>query len=299
MKSKFYLFLYECKHAFVGMKRNFMLCFSAVSAMSICVLFMSAFLITGLHVSRFSKSVEGGVRIHAVLEENITEAKSKSIQKEIESLENVETVEFSSKDEELEIMIEEKGEAFEAYRGKNNPLSNAFFIYVENGNEIGNTSKEIKQIAGVKSCTYGGSSVTKLVSLMKVVRKVGYVIAIFLMVLSLYLISNAVRTLIYSRQEEISIMRTVGATDSFIRKPFEIQGILIGLIGAIPTFLLLYFGYPKLYEYLGGVLIANQFSLISPQDILLTVGISALVLGTIVGYVASLVSVSKHIKEQR
>ncbi|MDO4467318.1 MAG: permease-like cell division protein FtsX [Bacillota bacterium] len=299
MKSKFYLFVYECKHAFVGMKRNFMLCFSAISAMSICVLFMTAFLITGLHVSRFSKSVESGVRIHAVLESNASTTIRENVKKEIEALENVQKVEFSSKDEELEIMIQEKGEAFAAYRGKNNPLSDAFFIYVVNGDEIGNTAKQIKQISGVKQTTYGGSSVTKLVSLMKVVRRVGYVIAIFLMVLSLYLISNAIRTMIFSRQEEISIMRTVGATDSFIRRPFEIQGILIGLIGAIPTFLILYFGYPRLYTQLDGILIANQFSLIPPHDILLFVGVLTLVLGILVGYLASIVSVTKYIKEQR
>ena len=108
-----------------------MLCFSAISAIGITLLLIGSILIIGLHVNYFSNDVQKDLSIHVILNEDINdEASISNIQNEISKLKNVSKVEVSSKDDELELMIKEKGAAFKAYRGETNPLSNAFFVYV-------------------------------------------------------------------------------------------------------------------------------------------------------------------------
>ena len=126
-------FLYELKYAFLQMKRHIMLCFSAISAIGITLLLIGSILIIGLHVNYFSNDVQKDLSIHVILNEDIDdETAISSVQSEISKLKNVSKVEVSSKDDELELMIKEKGDAFKAYRGETNPLSNAFFVYVKN-----------------------------------------------------------------------------------------------------------------------------------------------------------------------
>lgn len=300
MKEKLNLFKYELKYAFVGIKRHLLLCFSAISAVTISLFLIAAFFVLGLHVDHFASNVQGDLSIHVILDLNVEdEADLDEIAEEIQAIGNVDRVEFSSKDDELELMIEEKGDAFSIYRGEENPLSNAYFVYVKDANEIAQTSSEIEEIDGVDSCAYGGSSVTELIDLLEMVRKVGYGVIVLLLLLSIYLIYNTIRTTIYSRQQEIIIMRQVGGTNGFIKRPFEVQGILIGLFGAAIPVLLLYFGYPRLYEALDGMLFASMFSLLEPNDILWRVGLMIVAVGVLIGGFASFWAVTKYLKIKR
>lgn len=300
MKRILNLFLYELKYAFRGIRKHLVLSFSAISSMAVSVFLIGCFLLIGLHVDHFAANVQQDMQIHVVLDSNLTsQDEIDSMEKKIKKIDNVETVIFSSKDDELELMIREKGEAFSQYRGQENPLSHAFFVAVKESAMIEETAEEIETLEGVDSTAFGGSSVTELIHLMDVVRKAGYVLSALLLILSLYLIYNTIRTTIYSRQDEINIMRTVGATDSFIRTPFEVQGILIGLLGALIPFLLVYFGYPILYERMNGVLFASLFSLIDSSTIRYIVGFGMLGCGLFVGFFASFFAVRKTIKAKR
>lgn len=165
-------FLYELKYAFLQMKRHIMLCFSAISAIGITLLLIGAVLIIGLHVNYFSNDVQKDLSIHVILNEDIKdEASIQDINDKISKLKNVDKVEFSSKDNELELMIKEKGSAFKAYRGDSNPLSNAFFVYLKDASNIRKTSAQIKKIDGVASTAFGGDSVTSLVEMLNMIQK--------------------------------------------------------------------------------------------------------------------------------
>ena len=295
-------FLYELKYAFLQMKRHIMLCFSAISAIGITLLLIGSILIIGLHVNYFSNDVQKDLSIHVILNEDIDdETAISSIQSEISKLKNVSKVEVSSKDDELELMIKEKGDAFKAYRGETNPLSNAFFVYVKNASSIRKTKVEICfiRLDGVSSTAFGGDSVTSLVDMLNMIQKIGLGIVALLTLLSLYLIYNAIRTTIDSRSDEIIIMRTVGATNGFISNPFIVEGIFIGLIGSIIPYLLVHFGYEKLYESLDGKLFTPMFALFKPSTISFQVGLSIILAGALIGGFASLFAVRKYLKMKR
>lgn len=300
MKEKLNLALYELKYAFIGIKRHLLLCLSAISAITISLFLMAAFLVVGIHVDHFATNVQSDLSIHVILDQDIVEDDQIDvIEDQILELSNVDSVEFSDKENELELMIDEKGDAFSIYKGEENPLSNAFFVYVQDEKQIQDTSEQIEQIEGVSSSAYGGSSVTQLINLLDMVRKVGYGVILLLLILSIYLIFNTIRTTIFSRQEEIIIMRQVGGTNAFIKRPFEVQGVLIGLFGSLLPVAALYFGYAKLYEVLEGQLFSNLFSLIEPNQIVWQVGLIITLIGLLIGGFASFWAVTKYLKVKR
>ena len=130
-------------------------------------------------------------------------------------------------------MIKEKGEAFAMYRGEENPLNNAFFITVVDADQIAQTCEAISQLDFVNDAVYGGASVSQLIHVLDLVQQGGLVFVILLFLLTAYLISSTIRTTIYARSKEIAIMRNVGASNHFIKVPFMMEGVLIGLIGAV------------------------------------------------------------------
>ena len=293
-------FLYELKYAFIGMKRNFMLCLSAMSAITVTLFLVGCVLVLGIHVNYFSNDIKKDLSIHVVLDENIkSDEDIQEMKDSISSLSNVSKVELSSADQELELMIKEKGEAFSVYRGENNPLSNAFFVYVKNADKIEKTSQNVEKLSGVSSVAYGGSSVTTLVDMLSIVQKIGYGIVALLVVLSLYLIFNTIKTTIDSRQDEIMIMRTVGATNGFVNKPFIVQGIVIGLMGALLPFLALYFGYQALYTSFSGQIFTPLFTLFKPEYIYIRVGGCIFLMGILIGGFASYLATRKYLKMKR
>lgn len=300
MKEKLNLALYELKYAFIGIKRHLLLCLSAISAITISLFLMAAFLVVGIHVDHFATNVQSDLSIHVILDQDIVEDDQINvIEDQILELSNVDSIEFSDKENELELMIDEKGDAFSIYKGEENPLSNAFFVYVQDEKQIQDTSEQIEQIEGVSSSAYGGSSVTQLINLLDMVRKVGYGVILLLLILSIYLIFNTIRTTIFSRQEEIIIMRQVGGTNAFIKRPFEVQGVLIGLFGSLLPVAALCFGYAKLYEVLEGQLFSNLFSLIEPNQIVWQVGLIITLIGLLIGGFASFWAVTKYLKVKR
>ncbi len=300
MKEKLNLALYELKYAFIGIKRHLLLCLSAISAITISLFLMAAFLVVGIHVDHFATNVQSDLSIHVILDQDIVEDDQiDAIEDQILELSNVDSIEFSDKENELELMIDEKGDAFSIYKGEENPLSNAFFVYVQDEKHIQDTSEQIEQIEGVSSSAYGGSSVTQLINLLDMVRKVGYGVILLLLILSIYLIFNTIRTTIFSRHEEIIIMRQVGGTNAFIKRPFEVQGVLIGLFGSLLPVAALYFGYAKLYEVLEGQLFSNLFSLIKPNQIVWQVGLIITLIGLLIGGFASFWAVTKYLKVKR
>lgn len=300
MKKLLRLFRYEIKYAFYGIKRHFLLCLSAMSAIAISLLLIFIFFGVSLHVDRFSSNVENDLSIHVVLKNDIHSKEQISyIEKELKDIKNVDVVKLSDKDQELELMIKEKGEAFSLYRGEENPLSNAFFVYVKDGNQIEKTANIIEKLDYVDSVAYGGDSVNRLMDMLEWIRKIGYGVAFLLLLLSLYLINNTIRNTILSRQDEIIIMRQVGATNGFIKIPFELQGVLIGLIGAMVPVALIIWGYPQLYDLVNGQLFISKFSLIPPENLVWFMSFLTIVLGIFVGWLASWWAVNKYLKIKR
>lgn len=252
---------YHIRSAGKSLVRHFVMTLSASSAVMVTLILLGAFILLVGNVSKFTDNIEEDIRIHVVMSEDIeTQEQIDQVKNAIANVDGVKDIVFSSKEDELNLLINEKGEEFSSYTGEENPLHNAFFVTVSDASNIEGITASILKLSAIDDAVFGGDSMTTLVDMLASVRS-GIVIFVALLgMLALFLISNTIKMAIYARSNEIAIMRNVGATNTFIKTPFMMEGMMIGLFGAIIPCILAYFGYEYLFTSMNGQLFTSMFS---------------------------------------
>ena len=157
-------------------------------------------------------------------------------------------------------------------------------------------SEEIESLKGVSSVQYGEGLVEKLVGVFNAIEKITFIAAGALIVVTIFLIINTIKLTIFSRKREIGIMRLVGASNLRIKLPFVIEGIILGIIGAIIPILVVVFGYSTMYDYFNGVLFSPVIKLVKPMPFVMNTSIIILIIGMVVGMLGSARAVRKYVK---
>ena len=143
---------------------------------------------------------------------------------------------------------------------------------------------------------YGESLASKLVSMLEVIRNACVITVIALILVTIFLISNTIKITIFSRRQEISIMRLVGTSNTVIKLPFLFEGFIIGIIGSIIPVLLTIFGYTFLYDYVGGDLFSQLIVLVNPASIVYITSLVLIIVGGLVGMFGSVSAVRRYLK---
>ena len=179
---------------------------------------------------------------------------------------------------------------------KDNPLKDTFQVKVKNAEKIGVTADKIKKIKKVSVVRYGEGMVEKMISSFETIKKITYIAVIALILVTIFLIINTIKLTIFSRKREISIMRLVGASNFTIKTPFIIEGMILGMIGSLLPIGLIIFGYPALYDKLGGYVFSPLVKLIGSASFVYNTSLIVLVIGIIVGMIGSASAVRKYLK---
>ena len=290
------------KEGFIGLIRHLAMSISSIMAVMVTLFLVSLFLILTVNLQQITDSVQSKVQIHVQILNDVDLNGIGDLKREILAIPGVEAVEFSNKDDELNHFIEsygEEGKIFEMYRGEKNPLRNAFIIEVAQGNIIDQVSTKIEALNGIESVNYGGLNALKLIEILNSVRDSGLILVSVLGILAIFLITNTIKMSIHSRMSEIQIMRTIGATNGFIRSPFMVEGMLIGLFGAILPIIITIFGYRYIYDSMNGVLLTNIFVLRPTFPFVYQLSYLLVLLGMIVGLLGSFISVSRYLRTVR
>ena len=288
--------------AFTGIARHFAMSLSAASAVTVTLLLMSVLILTIGNISQITMDLQESVKIFVRIDAEVEDAEIPSLQRQVEQIEGVTHVTYSSKDEELDKLIEEFGEdgqMFEIYRGENNPLSRAFVVEIGQNYNIADISRRIGYIRGVSEGMFGGTNTESFIRTLSMIRTGGVVIVLALGMLAIFLISNTIKITIFARQEEITIMRHVGATNGYIRMPFILEGVFIGILGAILPILFTIFAYDYLFRIMDGKLITGMLSLLPVFPFTLYVSVMLLIMSMFVGMVGSAISVNKNLRWKR
>ena len=311
------------KEGFSGVGRHLAMAISSAIAVTITLIIISLFIIFSYNVQNFTKNIESSMEISVMVDYNYEDsAKEDAIQKSIEAIainpintsakfqtksieaiDGVKKVTYSNKDQEFQYYIdsfddEKTKEAFEPFKD-DNPMHDAFYVEAASGDQITEIASEIQKIEGVAEVNYGGQSTVSMVDTMAMVRKIGGFLVIGLTLLAIFLIQNTIKLTISARKDEITIMRNVGATNSFIRSPFVIEGIIIGVLGSIIPIALTVWGYTTLYQQSGGILVSNMFKLVKPNPYIFYLAGILLGIGVVVGFVGSLLSVNRYLRWKR
>jgi len=287
------------KESFKGVFRNFSLSMASISCITITLILVGFSILLSYNVNNFTEEIEKDLTIVVFLDRDTTESEIEALKTRIETLNNIKSITFNSK-EEVRKEMQEESEIFDSimsqYNEETNPLQDSFLVKVNDINEIGSTAKEIKQLDKVDIVKYGEGSVEELVKIFDIVEKITYIAVIALVLVTVFLISNTIKITIQSRKREIEIRRLVGASNSFIRRPFFYEGIILGFLGSIfPTAACCY-GYIYLYDKLGGQLFTAIIPLIKPSKIIYTLLLALVVIGVVVGAFGSYRAVRKYLK---
>lgn len=245
------------------------------------------------------KADENGIKPSDYVIHNEEEARA--LCDKIAALDNVASVTYVSGDEGLESVKESMLEGQESYFSflddeYGNPMSGAAKIQMKDMSRFDETIESIKKLDGIDTVQSQSDLAEKITAIKKGIGIAGFWIIAILMVIALVIVSNTIRVTMYNRKLEISIMKAVGATDTFVRIPFVVEGVLIGLISAVLAEGLLYFCYRVATETIIGTLGTSDivhYSEVAWWLLLVFAGI-----GVFAGALGSIIMISKYLRRE-
>ena len=226
-------FGYLIKEGFKNLAHNRLMSLASIGVLISCLVLTGSAVMLTVNVSNIVDSVGDTNVTKVFLDDNMTKLEAVYKGKEIDNVPNVAEVQFIDKDESIQAYREQLGEeVFANMSGDDNPLPYSFSIVMEDLSKYDETIAAIKAVPGVASVSSHREVAEKLTSLSSFITTMSLWIILALAVISLFIISNTIRMTMFSHRFEISIMKSVGATNAFVRVPFIIEGIVIGLVSA-------------------------------------------------------------------
>ena len=293
----FRIFFRSIRDTLKRVVRNFSLSFASIMCTTITLILVAVAVVAAANVNNATKLIEDELTIVTYLKKDVTEDQIDNIKSEISSYKNVEEVTFKSKDE-WKLEMSEYDDSFKTVLDylDENPLMDSFVLKVNDVKKLSETSEYIKAINGVDTVKYGEGMVEQVISVFDIVQKIVVVVVIALVVVTSFLISNTIKLTIFSRRNEIEIMRLVGASNITIKLPFLFEGFIIGLIGSIIPVCITIYGYVILYSRMHGKLFSNMIMLIKPYPFVFWVSLIVIAIGALVGMYGSIKAVRKYLK---
>ncbi|WP_413378422.1 permease-like cell division protein FtsX [Alkalihalobacillus sp. 1P02AB] len=288
------------RHAKEGTKnlaRNGWMTFASVSAVTIMLFVVGVFFLMILNINHITSSVEDNVEVRVHIELTATEENQNELKEEIESLNHVESVTFVDREEGLNQLIDsmDSGAVFESLR-EENPLNDVFVVRAETPQLTEPVALQIEGLTHVESVNYGEDIIENLFTVTNFIRVIGAVLVVGMLFTAIFLIANTIKLTIVARKREIKIMKLVGATNGFIRWPFFVEGLLLGVIGSLIPVLVIGFGYNYIFQNYDATFQVMNFSLLEPSAFLWQIAVLIIGVGAVVGVWGSLMSVRKFLK---
>lgn len=288
-------FSYYIKQGFLSIKRNKMMSIASVSTVMASLLILGIFFITMTNVNYLVKNVESDVEIKVFLKDDVTNDQKSEIETSMKNAKGVTDVEFETKAQALENFKKQLGDNGSLVDGvdpeKVMPCS--YIIRLEGPEYADEVVKTLKTMDGIDKINDARPILDKLIKVTQFIKSLGLVLMLILLVVSIFLISNTIKLTVIARRKEIGIMKYIGATDWFIRWPFIIEGVLLGLCGALLSGAILSYGYAAAVNALTKNMIFTQ--LVDPWDIIPYLCILFAVLGVVIGSVGSSFSIRKFL----
>lgn len=287
-------FGYLVKEGFKNIWNNRIMSIASVCVLISCLILTGAAALLSLNVEKVVDSVGQSNETTVYLKDEVSELEAVYIGKDIEKIDNVTSVRFYSKDEAFEAYRDELGdELFERISEESNPLPDSYIVAMEDLSLYGTTISEIQAIDGVDTISNRSEIAKKLTDISNLVNIICFWVVIALVIISLFIIANTIRATMYSRRYEISIMKSVGATNGFVRLPFLVEGVIIGLISSIigtGCIALLYnAGMNAIEQFI-------PFDSIPLSDVIILVAAAFLIAGVLIGFFGSFISIRKYLK---
>ena len=291
---------YTIRQGFVNIWRNKWFSLASIATISACLVLFGLFYAILTNFQHIVKTAEEGVSITVFFDEDIDDIRLQEIGEMISKRVEVREVKFKSDEE---VWEEFQGDYIpEEYRDgfAENPLegSKNYEIYLSDVSMQSALVTWLESVEGVRQVNRSEITANALGGINVLIGYVSLGIIIILLAVSVFLISNTVMIGISVRKEEINIMKYIGATDFFVRSPFVIEGILIGLLGSVVPLVSIYYLYTNIIVYIGEKfqILSGLLNFLPVEMIFSTLLPVSVGIGVGIGFLGSIVTVRKHLK---
>lgn len=284
------------KESLKSLKRNGWMSVAAVSAVTVTLILVGVLLSILLNINKVAHDVENDVQVRVVIDRDATKEQQAQLKAKLQKIDGVQKISFSSKKNELNNVVGTYGKEFQLFKGDDNPLYDIFIVDTNSPAETISVAKKAKKLQYVYDTRYGGASAKKLFKAVAAIQRWGLVISLLLLFVAVFLISNTIRITILSRSNEIAIMRLVGATNSYIRWPFILEGAWTGFLGAILPIVLVDIAYLWLYGIMSSSMASTGYQLLTPGTFLWQIDLLLAAIGIIIGALGSGLSMSRFLE---
>lgn len=279
-----------------NLRRNRTISTAAAATVAATLFILGVFLLGVVNIKEGIKEVESKVEVKIFLKDDIKINDQKDLEDSLKNTPGVVDVKYETKGEALDNLKDQLGEQNKSLvegLDKDNPMPNSYIVKVSKPEQVTTVVKSIKDKPGIDTIKDGRDVVNKLITFTNAIKWAGIVIFIILVGVSLFLIGNTIKLTVFSRRREIGIMKYIGATDWFIRWPFVIEGVIIGVAGSLVAVGVLYYAYRMAYLKLSSAFLIAQ--LVSPQYVLTNILGIFILAGALIGGLGSIFAIRKFL----
>jgi len=281
------------------MGRNKGMYFTSTVAITAMMLILGLFFVAFINVSLFAATIEKDYNVLQIyLKTNAKAATVQKVEENLEQLDGVERVIYITKDEALGTLKERWGDnGYLLDNLPDNPLPDAFTVYVTDKDAANRVAVEAAEIKGVEDVVYYRDTIEKLSQVSHFIEVGSVVVMAFLIVVSIIIVANTIKLTVFNREKEIGIMKYLGATDSFVRAPFIYGGIIMGIVSAGIATGLTYFIYTRVIKIIGTDIARILSVNVVPTEYLTkNLLIIFMCLGVSIGICGSIISIRRFLK---
>lgn len=291
-------FLYSIRQGIKGAFKNKTMSFISIISVSASLIILGIITSIVLNANKFITETEYQINeIRVSIKDNLDKSSIENIKNDLNNIKGIKSIQFKNKETMLNDMKSSWGEDAYLLEGLENPLDDCYIVTLENSQYIDSVSNKISTLNNIKDIEYHEDVIDNFIKVSDSIRNFGSILIIFLMLICLVIISNTIKTRVYSKKEEIEIVKYVGGSDSFIKMPFIVEGFTIGIIGsAIALFTCVYM-YKYIIENISkAISFMNNNMMIQVSDITILLALTLFITGITIGVVGSIISVKKHLK---
>ncbi len=275
---------------------------ASVIIMCATMFIFGIFFLIGENVNYIMDQVQSKQALEIFINPEATKEQEAELEQKIKSIQYVNTIEYTSKEQALN-EVKSWSSSVEMILGDltadgYNPFKASYVITLTDLTKAEEVQRQIETFDNVASVQTGNKTINKLIQVANGVKTATGVILVLLVLISIFIIANTIKLTVHARRKEISIMKYVGATNSFIRWPFIVEGIIIGIISAIITVVILGFAYNFVAETMmnGGLTETIRVNLLTFSDMLSMLFVVYIIIGIGIGAIGSAISMKKYLQ---
>ena len=289
---------YLTREGFKNIWVNRFLSVATILVLVACLIIVGTGSLIFLNINSLLDLIEGQNVVMVYVEDEATDYETESLGLQLQNMNNIKNVEFVPREDAFENQKEQFGDKAALLEGLSPEiLPDAYKVVVDDLSMFDSTVKEIKKIESVLQVRENSDLASKVEMLRNAVSYISLGVIVILFLVSMFIVSNTIRITIYNRRLEISIMKAVGATNSFIRWPFLVEGVLLGLISAVVSLLLEYVVYSIALIWFADLMSTLGGTPVEFLDYIWFFFAIFVFIGVVIGTTGSLISLNKYLKE--